>query len=102
MGDDFVPFAPSSEDEQSVPADRVHPLEREGAGGKGKGRASDSRDYERKYERDRDVEGGERKRKYDLVFDDDEVLGNRREATYRHAPWVRDVDWQKCNNVSEM
>jgi non-canonical poly(A) RNA polymerase PAPD5/7 len=88
MGDDFVPFAaPSSENEDRAPI-------REWDKGKGKAKASDQ-DYER------DKEGAGKKRKHDLIFEDD-LVQQKRETTFRKAPWVIAVDWESCKNVPEM
>jgi non-canonical poly(A) RNA polymerase PAPD5/7 len=87
IGEDFVPFVASSEDEEQAPV-------REWDRNKGKSRASD-RDHER------DKEGSGKKRKYDLIFDEDDMVQQRR-GTFRKAPWVTAVDWESCKNVSDM
>lgn len=86
MGNDFIGFAPSSEDEDE---ERAPPGVRERDWDKGKRRAS---------ERDRELENGA-KRKHERIYDED---GQRRATAFRRAPWVADVDWQRCKNVSEM
>jgi non-canonical poly(A) RNA polymerase PAPD5/7 len=88
MGEDFVPFVASSEDEEQAPV-------REWDKGKGKARAT-KQDFEN------DREDGGKKRKYDLVFDDDDLIQQRREKTFRKTPWVTAVDWESCKNVAEM
>lgn len=100
IGEDFVPFAPSSEDEERPARESrndtsTHELDREWDRGKGKGRASD-----REYEMERD--NGGTKRKYGLVFDDDELVDRRRDTVIRRAPWVTGIDWDSCKNVSQM
>jgi non-canonical poly(A) RNA polymerase PAPD5/7 len=89
MGEDFVAFVDSSEDERTAPV-------REWDKGKGKARASDQG-----FQGDRDVGG--KKRKHDAVGDQSDRPEQNREATYhRQAPWVAAVDWEGCQNVSEM
>jgi len=90
MGEDFVPFVASSEDEEQAPV-------REWDKGKGKARPGPTK---QDFENDR--EDGGKKRKYDLVFDDDDLVQQRREKTFRKAPWVTAVDWESCKNVAEM
>jgi len=86
MGEDFVAFVDSSEDGDRAPV-------RDWDKGKGKARALDR-------ERDRNASG--KKRKYDFVFDDNDLVEHRRETIFRKAPWATAVDWESCKNVSEM
>ena len=84
MGDDFIGFAASEDDEE-----KTSPGVRERDWDRGKRRAS---------ERDGGLGSGA-KRKHDRIYDED---GQRRATAFRRAPWAADVDWRKCNNVSEM
>ena len=88
MGEDFVSFAVSSEDEDRAPV-------KEWDNGKGKAKASDL-----DFQRDREDSG--KKRNYDLIFDDDDLMQQKRDKTFRKAPWVTGVDWESCKNVAEM
>lgn len=88
-GEDFVAFTHSSEDEDEDARKAVREWD------KGKGKAADQ---------DREVtsSGTNLKHKHNLVFDDDELVQQRRESAYRRAPWVTAVDWESCKNVPEM
>ncbi|KAF7979571.1 hypothetical protein HWV62_41856 [Athelia sp. TMB] len=96
IGEDFVPFAPPSDDEDD--RERAKAPEREWDRGKGKGRARQSGRSDGESKRTwRDRDDGD-----DLVFDDDEIMRNGRDTRDRRAPWVSAVDWKACNNVAEM
>jgi non-canonical poly(A) RNA polymerase PAPD5/7 len=68
------------------------------------------RDRERDRDRDRDGYGdrngeGIHKRKYEMVFDPNDGYANKKQrtnASSRKAPWVVDLNWDRCNNVAEM
>ncbi|KAH7914043.1 hypothetical protein BJ138DRAFT_1133701 [Hygrophoropsis aurantiaca] len=103
--DDFIPFLIESEDATPEPEeprhdDRLRVKERASEREWDKGK-----DTRRMDERDKDRDGrhGE-KRKYDMIFDpaDTDDWAYRRQPPSRKAPWVRDVDWDSCNNVAEM
>ncbi|EIN07011.1 Nucleotidyltransferase [Punctularia strigosozonata HHB-11173 SS5] len=102
--EDFVPFAPDSDEEEE---DR--PPVREWDKGKGRERDRDrdgDGDGERRRDRDRDKDrDGDfgRKRERERYGDDGYVNKKQRlDAASRKAPWVADIDWDSCNNVAEM
>jgi non-canonical poly(A) RNA polymerase PAPD5/7 len=101
MGEDFISFAPPSEDEKEEKkgrGDEERASVREWDRDKGKMRASDR-------DRGRDKHGSTQKRKYDYVFDDEELANANEklvEMMLPKTPWVSKVDWENCSNVTEM
>ena len=105
--------------EKSPPSRR----ERDGDRGSGKERER-SRERNRR-DRDRDIgkdiernRGGDRdrgedrhpgqtgtKRRYEMIFDNDDGYANKRQGTdpaSKKAPWVAGLGWERCKNVAEM
>jgi hypothetical protein len=42
------------------------------------------------------------KRKYDLVFNDDDIIQSRKSNVPSQAPWIQDIDFLICRNVAEV
>jgi non-canonical poly(A) RNA polymerase PAPD5/7 len=97
LGDDFLPFVVSDEEEKISKTQESHRREKvpEREWDKGKPR-----------EGDEDRGGRGTKRKYEMVFDEDSWDHRQRRQDYhptsRKTPWVDDVDWDSCHNVAEM
>ncbi|KAF9218364.1 hypothetical protein BS17DRAFT_742293 [Gyrodon lividus] len=103
VGDDFIPFL-VDDNEAPPPSEEKRRSE--------KTRHQDKAP-EREWDRgkalrlDRDEESHGTKRKYDLVFDEEDDWAYRKSQRYerqvtRMAPWVSQVDWDSCLNVAEM
>ncbi|OJT08695.1 Poly(A) RNA polymerase cid14 [Trametes pubescens] len=97
---DFIPFSFSDLEEPAepaAPAQQDWPPEREWDRGKGKSR-------EKERERGDEREHAGRKRKVEEVDFDDGYANKKQRvaAASRRAPWVNNVDWDKCANVAEM
>ena len=97
IGDDFIPLGVS--DTEASPQDNSR-SERARQKEKAKGREWDVG----KPPRVGDEEGRGTKRKYDYVFDEEDVRAYSRRERFepRRAPWVSQVDWDSCYNVAEM
>jgi hypothetical protein len=87
FGDDFLGFVLSEdEDETAVPTSSKPTREWD----VGKPSRSDDRDRDRNRRRDLDRDDGYANKK------------QRQDASSRRAPWVEDLAWEDCANVSEM
>ncbi|KIJ58324.1 hypothetical protein HYDPIDRAFT_102916 [Hydnomerulius pinastri MD-312] len=103
IGDDFIPFTLS--DDEAPPAERHRRPEKSRQKEKAPGREWDRGKPTSK--QDRDEDNRRAKRKYDLVFDEDDDWAHSRRRRYepqtsRKAPWVSYVNWDSCHNVAEM
>jgi non-canonical poly(A) RNA polymerase PAPD5/7 len=103
--EEFIPFV-SSEGEDGPKDDKRPKSEK----AKGKEPMRDAaavdepeRDRGKPRERSRD-RGDAKKRKHDAIPLDDGYMNKkqRMDAACRKAPWVYDIDWDSCKNVSEM
>lgn len=100
-GEDFVAFAFSDSDEQTaaVPI-REWDQGKENRGEKRRGKKRKpgemSRD-DREYDRD-----GRRERDHHRDRGRDGERRQRMENVPRHAPWIANVDWEKCTIVPEL
>lgn len=96
---DFIPFSFSDPEEpaEPAPAQEDWPPTREWDRGKGKSR-------EKERERGDERESAGRKRKVEEVDFDDGYANKKQRvaAASRRAPWVNNVDWDRCANVAEM
>ncbi|EIW60204.1 uncharacterized protein TRAVEDRAFT_164816 [Trametes versicolor FP-101664 SS1] len=96
---DFIPFSFSDPEEpaEPAPAKEDWPPAREWDRGKGKSR-------EKERERGDERESAGRKRKVEEVDFDDGYANKKQRvaAASRRAPWVNNVDWDRCANVAEM
>jgi non-canonical poly(A) RNA polymerase PAPD5/7 len=102
IGDDFIPLGVS--DNEATPSEEKRRSEKTRQEEKGAEREWDRGKTTR---RDRDEESPGTKRKYELVFDEEDDWAYRRSQRYerpvaRMAPWVSQVDWDSCRNVGEM
>ena len=88
--EDFIAFTFTDEDSEQPVEDSLEkrPV-REWDRGKGKGRED---------------EGSGRKRKLDEIDLNDGYANKKQRvnASARRAPWAVDVDWENCNNVSQL
>lgn len=96
IGDDFIPLAASGTEASHEKPRSERARQKE----KGKEREWDIG----KPPRTGDEEGRGTKRKYDYVFDEEDVRAYSRRQRFesRKAPWVSQVDWDSCHNVAEM
>ena len=97
LGDDFVPFVVSGEEDDPQGKPRS-----ERARQKGK-----ERDWDVGKPPRGDEENRGRKRKYDSAFDEDVDRAYKRKQRFesyatRKTPWVSQVEWDSCHNVAEM
>ncbi|KIJ09079.1 hypothetical protein PAXINDRAFT_102356 [Paxillus involutus ATCC 200175] len=102
IGDDFIPLGVS--DNEATPSEEKRRSEKTRQEEKGAEREWDRGKTTRQ---DRDEESPGTKRKYELVFDEEDDWAYRRSQRYerpvaRMAPWVSQVDWDSCRNVGEM
>lgn len=107
--EEYIAFAPSSDSEDDSRKQKARKSEK--ARGKEPVRdalVASERDWDRgkPRERERSRERGrdEKKRKHDAIDFDDGYANKkqRMDAASRKAPWVYDIDWDGCKNVSEM
>lgn len=95
LGDDFVPFTLSEPEDEAPPAPAPR---REWDEGKRSPRGRD-RERGRDGERERGAKGKER----EVERDDGYASKKQRvDAASRRAPWVAEVEWERCANVAEM
>lgn len=101
IGDDFLPFVVSDDEEKVTKTQESHRREKapEREWDKGKRRERDD-------SRERDRGGQGTKRKYEMIFDENPRDYRQRRQDYppasRKAPWIADVAWDNCRNVAEM
>jgi non-canonical poly(A) RNA polymerase PAPD5/7 len=87
FGDDFLGFIPSDDDDDTPERGSPKPTREWDAG---KPARIDNRGRDRNRQRDHERDDGYANKK------------QRLNASSRRAPWVDDIEWEDCANVSEM
>jgi hypothetical protein len=100
-GEEFIAFGFSDSDKETAAkhirewdqGKENRDVEKRGKKRKSGEMSRDNREYDR---------SGRRERGHRRDWDRDEGRGRRMEIVPRRAPWIANVDWDKCVNVPEL